>query len=130
MVMAPLVVPLVLTAVGLFFTYARLDLNGTLPGLILAFAVTAFAGAMMVSNLSYPSFKQIDINRPMRFVWMVVMALVFVVIASDPPRALLACFGCYALWAPVMWVVRRLRRKPLEPPAAGPGNAGPGGDAP
>jgi len=91
-----------------------------LAGLILAFAVTAFAGALMVSNLSFPSFKQIDLNRPMRFVWMVVMALVFVVIASDPPRALLACFGCYALWAPVMWVVRRLRRKPIEPGGGAP----------
>ena len=101
-----------------------------LAGLILAFAVTALAGALMVSNLSFPSFKQIDLNRPMRFVWLVVIALLFVVIAVDPPRALLAGFGAYALWAPILWLVRRLRRKPLEPPAGGPPGGAPGAGAP
>jgi CDP-diacylglycerol--serine O-phosphatidyltransferase len=85
-----------------------------LPGLILAFAVTAIAGALMVSNFGFPSFKQIDINRPMRFLWMVLIPVVFVVIAIDPPRALLVLFGSYAASAPLMWMLRRFRRRPHE----------------
>jgi CDP-diacylglycerol--serine O-phosphatidyltransferase len=96
-----------------------------LAGLILAFAVTAIAGALMVSNFSFPSFKKIDLNRPMRFVWLVAIPVVFVVIASDPPRALLVLFGSYAASAPVLWVVRRLRRQPPGlPPGLPPGTGG------
>jgi CDP-diacylglycerol---serine O-phosphatidyltransferase len=82
-----------------------------LPGLILAFGVTALAGALMVSRFGYPSFKQFDLSKPIRFVWLIVLALVFVFIAGDPPRVLLLLFGTYALWPPVVWVLRRVRRR-------------------
>jgi len=81
-----------------------------LSGLILAFVITATAGALMVSRFSYPSFKAFDLTRPVRFVWMVVVALVFVVIAPAPAIVLLVVFGSYSLWAPLHWVWRRLRR--------------------
>jgi CDP-diacylglycerol--serine O-phosphatidyltransferase len=82
-----------------------------LAGLIIAFTVTAVAGALMVSPFSYPSFKNFDLRKPVRFVWLVVVVLVFVVIAGDPSRALLLCFGGYALWPPIAWTWRRLRRR-------------------
>jgi CDP-diacylglycerol---serine O-phosphatidyltransferase len=82
-----------------------------LAGLIIAFTVTAIAGALMVSPFSYPSFKNFDLARPVRFVWMVVAVLVFIFIAGDPSRALLLSFGSYALWAPCAWVWRRVRRR-------------------
>ncbi len=81
-----------------------------LPGLILAFLITAAAGTLMVSRFSYPSFKAFDLTRPVRFIWMVVVALVFVVIAPAPAIVLLVIFGCYSLWAPLLWLWRRLRR--------------------
>jgi hypothetical protein len=40
--------------------------------------------------------------------------VVFVVIAIDPPRALLVLFGSYAASAPLMWMLRRFRRRPHE----------------
>lgn len=82
-----------------------------LAGLIIAFTVTALAGALMVSPFSYPSFKNFDLRKPVRFVWLVVVVLVFVFIAGDPSRALLLCFGGYALWPPLAWIWRRLRRR-------------------
>jgi len=91
-----------------------------LPGLIIAFTVTALAGALMVSSLSFPSFKQFDLTKPIRFVWLVVIALVFIVIAGDPSRALLLAFGGYALWAPISWVVRRVRRSRRAEAGSGP----------
>jgi CDP-diacylglycerol---serine O-phosphatidyltransferase len=81
-----------------------------LAGLILAFAVTASAGALMVSRFGYPSFKQIDLDRRIRFVYLLLVPLVFVLIAIDPPSILLAVFGTYAVSAPLLWVGRRLRR--------------------
>ena len=82
-----------------------------LAGLIIAFTVTAVAGALMVSPFSYPSFKNFDLRKPVRFVWLVVVVLAIVVVAGDPSRALLLCFGSYAIWPPLAWVWRRLRRR-------------------
>ena len=94
-----------------------------LPGLVVAFTVTAVAGALMVSPFSFPSFKNFDLTRPVRFVWLVVVALVFIFVAGDPPKALLLSFGIYAVWPPLAWVWRRLRRgsrrprsEPTDPP--------------
>ena len=82
-----------------------------LSGLIIAFTVTALAGALMVGPFSYPSFKNIDLTKPVRFVSLeVAVVLVFILIAGDPSRALLLCFGGYALLPPLVWVWRRLRR--------------------
>ena len=81
-----------------------------LPGLILAFAITAAAGALMVSRFSYSSFKSFDLTRPVRFIWLVGVALGFIIIAPDPPAVLLVIFGGYALWSPAVWLWRRIRR--------------------
>jgi CDP-diacylglycerol--serine O-phosphatidyltransferase len=90
-----------------------------LDGLIAAFVVTASAGALMVSNFGYPSFKQFNLDRRIRFVYMLLVPVVFVAIAVDPPTMLLAMFGTYALSAPMLWIGRRLRRLFRGRPGAG-----------
>jgi CDP-diacylglycerol---serine O-phosphatidyltransferase len=80
-----------------------------LPGLIVAFLVTASAGALMVSSFSYSSFKQFNDKR-VRFASFILVPLGFVLIALDPASSLLAIFGTYAATGPVLWSVRRLRR--------------------
>jgi CDP-diacylglycerol--serine O-phosphatidyltransferase len=92
-----------------------------LPGLILAFVITAAAGALMVSRFSYSTFKGFDLTRPVRFISLVVVAG-FIIVSLDPPVVLLAIFGGYALYSPIVWVWRKLRRlrrtdKPDRPPA-------------
>ena len=91
-----------------------------LGGLIAAFAVTASAGALMVSSFGFPSFKQFDLDRRIRFVYMLLVPLTFVLIALNPSAMLLAMFGTYALSAPLLWVGRRLRRLLRGAPGAGP----------
>lgn len=86
-----------------------------LAGLIVAFAVTALAGALMVSRLSFFSFKKIDFDGPIRFIYLLFVPLAFVLIASDPPLILLVIFGGYAVSAPLTWVWRRLRRRHRGP---------------
>jgi len=81
-----------------------------LTGLILAFSITAVAGALMVSRFSYPSFKQFDLDRRIKFAYLPLGLLFIVLIAVDPPTMLLSMFATYALSAPVLWVGRRIRR--------------------
>lgn len=86
-----------------------------LTGLIAAFTVTAVAGALMVSRFGYPSFKQFNLDRRVRFVSLLLVVLIVVLMAvvlnaTDPPTLLLAIFGTYAASAPIIWLVRRLRR--------------------
>ena len=90
-----------------------------LVGLIAAFAVTASAGALMVSRFGYPSCKQFDLDRRIKFVYMLLVPLFFVLIAIDPPTMLLSMFGVYALSAPLLWVGRRLRRLTRGAPRGG-----------
>jgi CDP-diacylglycerol---serine O-phosphatidyltransferase len=88
-----------------------------LGGLIGAFLVTASAGALMVSGFSYPSFKQFDLDRRIKFVYMLLVPLFFVLIAIEPSTMLLSMFATYALSAPVLWIGRRIRRAMRGAPA-------------
>ena len=81
-----------------------------LAGLIAAFGITAAAGALMVSRFSYFSFKQFDFDRRIRFAYILLVPLFFVLVAIDPPTMLLSMFGTYALSAPVLWAFRRIKR--------------------
>jgi CDP-diacylglycerol--serine O-phosphatidyltransferase len=73
----------------------------------------------MVSRFSYPSFKQFDLDRRIRFVYLLLVPIAFALIAVDPPTMLLSMFGTYALSAPLLWVGRRLRRLVRAAPAGG-----------
>ena len=92
-----------------------------LIGLIAAFLITATAGALMVSSFRYSSFKQIDMEGRIRFVYALLVPLFFVLVAIDPPTMLLALFAGYAVSAPLMWLVRRVRRTGRGTPAPGTG---------
>jgi CDP-diacylglycerol---serine O-phosphatidyltransferase len=81
-----------------------------LTGLIVAFLVTALAGVLMVSGFSYPSFKQFDLDRRIKFAYLILVPVFFALIAIDPATMLLSMFATYALSAPVLWAGRRIRR--------------------
>lgn len=98
-----------------------------LPGLILAFAITAAAGALMVSRFPYSSFKGLDWTRPVSFVWVVLVAVVFVIVGGLRELVLLAVFSSYALWSPLLWVWRRLRRSKRQERAVATSGASGGG---
>jgi CDP-diacylglycerol---serine O-phosphatidyltransferase len=85
--------------------------NVGLPGLILAFLVTAFAGALMISRFAFNSFKGVTPGARVRFPYIILVPLAFVLIALHPSITLLALFGGYALSAPIVWVFRKLRRR-------------------
>lgn len=73
--------------------------------------VAAFAGIMMVSNVRYTSFKDVDFKGRVPFVVMLVVVLAFAIITIDPPRILLAIFAGYACSGPFMAAWRYLKRR-------------------
>jgi CDP-diacylglycerol--serine O-phosphatidyltransferase len=81
-----------------------------LPGLFAAFVVTACAGALMVSSFAYPSFKQFNLDRRVKFIYACLIPLFLILIWIDVPTMLLSIFGTYALSSPLLWAVRRVRR--------------------
>jgi CDP-diacylglycerol--serine O-phosphatidyltransferase len=87
------------------------QLNIGLPGLLLAFFVTACAGGLMISRFAFNSFKQVKLNARVRFTHILFVPLAFVLLALHPPLTLLVLFGLYGLSAPSVWAYRRLRRR-------------------
>jgi CDP-diacylglycerol--serine O-phosphatidyltransferase len=81
-----------------------------LVGLIAAFLIAIFAGLLMVSSFSFPSFKKFDIDRRIKWTYMIIVPVFFILIAMDPPTMLFSIFSTYALSAPLLWVGRRIRR--------------------
>src|SRR6204780_3899033 len=85
--------------------------NIGLPGLIVAFVVTACAGALMISRFAFNSFKQVNAGGRGRFTQIVLVPLAFVFIFLFHPISLLLIFGGYALSAPTVWLYRKLFRR-------------------
>ncbi|OGT21884.1 MAG: CDP-diacylglycerol--serine O-phosphatidyltransferase [Gammaproteobacteria bacterium RBG_16_57_12] len=82
-----------------------------------AFIMTVGAGLLMVSNIFYRSFKDIDLKGKVPFVIIPMVVLIFVAIAADPPLVLFIVFFCYALSGPVMALMRLQQRdKDMPPP--------------
>jgi CDP-diacylglycerol---serine O-phosphatidyltransferase len=85
-----------------------------LTGLVLAFAVTGYAAALMVSSFSYLSLKQVDVSARVKYSYIAFVILpMLIMIKWDPPTMLFAMFISYATYGPVQWIGRKLfRRRP------------------
>lgn len=76
------------------------------PALVLTTAV----GLLMVSNIRFYSFKQIDLKGKVPFFAIVVVMLVFAVILTEPPLVLFVIFLAYTLSGPVLGLRRAMRK--------------------
>lgn len=74
-------------------------------------AVTALAGLLMVSQFRYWSFKDFEPTKRLRFVHLIIIPIVIIVIAIEPPLVLFLAFLAYAASGPVQWAWRRRRRR-------------------
>lgn len=97
--------------------WAGADLKPEGMLLVVCALVTAFAGVLMVSNVRYTSFKEVDFKGRVPFVVMLVVVLGFAVVTIDPPRILLAIFAGYAASGPVMVLWRKYRALRAKSPA-------------
>ncbi len=69
---------------------------------IVAFPITVIAGIFMVSNIRFYSFKEIDFKGRVPFVRILLLVVLFVFIASEPPLVLFSIALVYAISGPVM----------------------------
>jgi CDP-diacylglycerol--serine O-phosphatidyltransferase len=105
--------PSAAATVGAFVWFFAKWREPGLQGLVLAFAVTGYAAALMVSSFSYLSLKQVDVSARVKYSYIAFVILpMLIMIKWDPPTMLFAMFISYATYGPVQWVVRKLRRAP------------------
>jgi len=78
---------------------------------LVSLPLIVFAGLLMVSNISFYSFKDIGFHNKVPFFAMLIVLMVFVFGAIDPPITLFGCFLLYALSGPVISVLRRFRKR-------------------
>lgn len=75
--------------------------------------LAVISAALMVSNIRYYSFKEIDFKGKVPFLYLLLMVIVFVAVAANPSVVLFTVFVGYALSGPVCagWRIYRLRFK-------------------
>ena len=83
-----------------------------------AFVLTVSMGLLMVSNIRYYSFKELNFKNRVPFVTILIVVLVYVFASIDPPKVLFSGFLIYAIFGIVYTLVgirsRRRARKRLE----------------
>jgi CDP-diacylglycerol--serine O-phosphatidyltransferase len=78
-----------------------------LPALVL----TVLLALLMVSNVRYHSFKDLDLRGRVPFITGLVVVLAFVLISLNPPEVLFLGFLGYAFSGPVLTLVQLQRRR-------------------
>ncbi|MGE0858998.1 MAG: CDP-diacylglycerol--serine O-phosphatidyltransferase [Gammaproteobacteria bacterium] len=88
-------------------------IDGRGAGLMMlaALLVTISAALLMVSNLRYYSFKELDPHGPVPFVAILAVVAVFVLVSIEPASVLLFGFGGYAASGVVETLKQRRRRR-------------------
>ncbi len=66
---------------------------------------------LMVSNLRYYSFKEIDFKGKVPFLYVLIMIILFVAIAANPAIVLFVSFSIYALSGPMLTFISLQRMK-------------------
>jgi CDP-diacylglycerol--serine O-phosphatidyltransferase len=99
-------------AVVVGFVWACFD-NGIEGETVALFSlvIIVFAGLMMVSNISYYSFKVIDFHHKVPFMAMLAVVMIFVFASIDPAINLFVGFMIYALSGPATSIIRRVRKR-------------------
>jgi len=99
---------------GVIASMVWLGVEYAIPGasiVLLVATLTILVAALMVSNVRYHSFKQVDLKGRVPFVGILLVVLIFVGISLDPPKVLFLVFFCYALSGPIvtLWSLRKAR---------------------
>lgn len=68
--------------------------------------ITVALAALMVSNVRYRSFKEIDFKGRIPFISLFIIILIFVAISIDPPSVLFIIFAVYGLSGPITTLLR------------------------
>jgi len=84
------------------------------PGIAVAVAILTVAVALlMVSNIRYRSFKDMDLRNRVPFVAVLLLVLTFAFVSIDPSKVLFTLFFGYAVSGPANTLIFLRRRKQI-----------------
>lgn len=81
---------------------------------VTALVLTVFAGAMMVSNVRFSSFKEFNLKGKVPFMTLLVIVLVLVIITLEPAMLLFIIFFIYAFSGPVVTLLTLKKTRALR----------------
>ncbi|MCP5149492.1 MAG: CDP-diacylglycerol--serine O-phosphatidyltransferase [Ectothiorhodospiraceae bacterium] len=86
---------------------------GVAPGEapVVVFTVTVATAILMVSNVRFYSFKDLDLRGRVPFVAVLAVLLLFVLVSTDPPLVLFGACAAYAASGPILTLVQLRRRR-------------------
>ena len=105
----------VASAMVVYFVWAMSSygVQGEEVGSILAIFTAILTGCvslLMVVNIPYYSFKEIELKKRVPFFSMLIVVFIFALISIDPPIVLALCAFVYVVSGPVIWAVKALRK--------------------
>jgi CDP-diacylglycerol---serine O-phosphatidyltransferase len=82
---------------------------------LLALPMVLVPGLLMVSTIRFRSIKAIDVGWRRSYLALFLGAVAIALIASHPRIALVAMSYTYIVWAVAVFLINRIRRKPVNP---------------
>jgi len=95
--------------VGFVWVCFNYDIKGAdvaIPALV----ITAVVGVLMVSNILFYSFKDVNFKGKVPFLTILVIVLVLALASIDPAIVLFSVFALYAISGPLLSLLRRIRK--------------------
>ena len=75
-----------------------------------AFFITLIAAALMISNIPYLTFKELDYKRKVPFLGALAVVLILILLSFDPPKVLFTGFLIYTLSGPAQYILERRKK--------------------
>lgn len=100
---------------GIIAGMVWLGVETAIPGAsitLLIATMTVLTALVMVSNIRYHSFKQVDLKGRVPFVTILLVVLTFVAVSLDPPKVLFLIFFLYGVSGPLLtlWNLHKTRQ--------------------
>jgi len=77
----------------------------------LVLVITIGSGLLMVSNIKYRSFKDLELKNKVPFITILIMVLIFVTIMSHPAFVLFSIFALYAFSGLLGYIIRTFKKR-------------------
>jgi CDP-diacylglycerol--serine O-phosphatidyltransferase len=88
---------------GLVWNGTEYNIDGHHISILIAI-IAVILGLLMVSNLRFNSFKDIDLKGKVPFIVILILVAIFVLVSIEPATVLLVTFSIYAISGPLIWL--------------------------
>jgi CDP-diacylglycerol---serine O-phosphatidyltransferase len=86
------------------------SLNASWSSALVPALMTGIAGLLMVSNIRYLSFKDVNFAHKVPFTVVLGICMIIAVVMIDPPRVLLVLALVYAFYAPLLTTIKMAKK--------------------